>query len=225
VIDGKWFLIIAADSKSSYIDVSGSAPATVCKIEPTKRGLLLLAGYRQEFQHYSVPTVVEREFDSKGTFSERVRRVTVAMRKALSRQMLRLKAQDPKGYADVMSQGNGGAVTVAVVEKDSIAIRGVKFDSATKMARVILRKDCPGKDCPNGNFLYLLGQVGAMEKYLADHPIPNIRAPHQLVDIARSVIEAAVSARPKDVGPPIEILQIDASGRSWISNTLPCPDH
>jgi hypothetical protein len=51
VIDGKWFLIIAADSKSNYVD--GQGPANICKIDPMKRGLLLLAGYRQEVQHYN----------------------------------------------------------------------------------------------------------------------------------------------------------------------------
>jgi hypothetical protein len=65
------------------------------------------------------------------------------MRKALSKQMLRLKAQDPKDYADVMSQAHGGAVVVALIEKDSFAIRGVRFDSATKTTRIIERKDLP----------------------------------------------------------------------------------
>jgi hypothetical protein len=64
-----------------------------------------------------------------------------------------------------------------------------------------------------------------MVKYLADHPITNITAPQQLVDVARHVIEAAEKDRPQDVGPPIEILQIDSSGRTWVSNPLACPDH
>jgi hypothetical protein len=223
VIDGRWYLIIAADSKAQYIDGQGSP--TVCKIQPTKVGLFAVSGYVREFGHYDVFVTVEQEFSTKGNFAEHVQRTSLALRKALSQQMHRLKTEQPKNYPEILKKLHGGAVSVLMVENDAFAFRVVKFDPAINAAKVTQAQDCPGKACVNGNTLLPFGQSSPMVKYLTAHPISNITSSKQLVEIARSTIQAAVDGKPADVGPPIEILQIDSTGRSWISNELGCSDY
>jgi bifunctional DNA-binding transcriptional regulator/antitoxin component of YhaV-PrlF toxin-antitoxin module len=221
VIGSKWVVLIAADSKSQYI--RGQGPATTCKIEPLKRGFLILTGYRTDFKSFSIPVTVRKEFDAKGSFSEHVNRTTDAVRRAATVQLRKLRSGEPDAFKQILTKQHGNVVAIALVDGDALAVRGFRFDEPARSVVAYLAEDCPGKDCPKGNILRPLGKTAAIQKYLSEHHLGVITDPKQLAELARTLIELEVKDAPEDVGPPVEILQLDASGPRWISNDLGCP--
>jgi hypothetical protein len=224
VVHGKGYVIVAADSKAIYID--GHGPATDCKIETLNHGLFAVAGYRTDFKRYSIPDVVKKTFDRKGTFSERVTSTVLALRIAIRDHMNDLKKDDQQFYEHLVNDGGGKVVEVALVDENSIAIRFIGFDKVSHHTKILLSHDCPGKACPKGGVVEVLGQKAAMMKYLKGRNLSD--DPQQMATLARTLINVAIEDRKQspenDVGPPIEELMIDTSGHpKWISNDLNCP--
>jgi hypothetical protein len=92
---------------------------------------------------------------------------------------------------------------------------GVIEVTLTKTAR------CPGKDCPNGTYVFELGKHEAIDKFLSvAHPGAQLGAP---AETARKLVQLEIDAHAKGVGAPIDLLRVTATGLDLIAHKEGCP--
>jgi hypothetical protein len=77
--------------------------------------------------------------------------------------------------------------------------------------------ECPGNDCVSGGLrTILLGEIEAAMR-LKDDPTLFSNGD---IEAVRKGIKAEIADKPQSVGPPIEIVVIDAKGEHWIEGEL-----
>jgi hypothetical protein len=72
--------------------------------------------------------------------------------------------------------------------------------------------------CPNGTFMSRIGEVSEIDKFMSTHKSLSLDE-RTLMDL----MNRQTITTPKEVGLPIEVLALQASGPSWHSNELGCP--
>jgi hypothetical protein len=215
------FVLIAVDSKPIYRGTPGAT--AVCKIEPLPGGFLAIASLDHDnARGFYVKDLARVAFESGGSFSELVARTEQVLRSAAAAELRRLRAEHSDTYRyTIKNDGNVIDLFFAANEGNTprMSARRFHFDEPSGSVEVGKAIDCPGKDCPTGTYLMKIGETFAIDKFLSEHAKQELQ-PELLV---RTLLELQIKESPDKVGPPIEILRIDATGVRWVTNDLGCP--
>jgi hypothetical protein len=98
----------------------------------------------------------------------------------------------------------------------TVGVFTVRIQSARPVQFSTRAASCPGTLCPgpDGFALYGASKAGAMAP-LVSNPPAWLRAVDSTA--ARQVIDLEIAASPTFVGPPVDILVIDAGGARWVN--------
>jgi hypothetical protein len=214
-------IVIAADSKPTWAGKPG--PANVCKIYRSGDLYVAVGGLdHDQTRNFYIKDLISAKDSSLEHFASQVRRLEEKITPRFLEEMKRLKAEDSTTYNLISSEG-GKQLSLAFAKvQDGIpyfAIRGFSYPDIPDPKVEVAYVDCPGRDCPQGVLVEYMGKHAAIDSFTATHGGGNFNP----VDLARKLVELEVQEDPEHIGPPIDILRLDATGPQWIANESNCP--
>jgi len=220
-------LVIGADSAGTFegrASVTNTRP--VCKIYQSQGLFFAVAGLvRDPVTNFDTAAIVRSAAKSHTSIRAKTNAAISAIRLKIPREIRILKTADPTMYQETNS-GKREFVTVLLfgLEKGDVLADGfgLKVQVSTKgiITTIPNRKSCPGHACPDGKYIFLLGDHDAIDRHFAaGRPIPNV-----LSDAVRFLVNMEILENPNDVHPPIDILAVDPTGAKWVCRKAECPD-
>jgi len=218
-------VVVGADSTSVRSDTMTRTEESYCKIGVGDGFFFALAGLYHNVETAFNPYMIIRDSSNLGlTIEKKVKRLEEMIEKPLTEILERLRRDSPLEYARRYQGGSALQIIFFGVEEGSTFMLAREFvPTATILFPVqiiIFRYKCPG-DCENGEEIYKLGESEAIDRFLIKEPDFWKNNP---VDAIRKLIELEIADRPLNVGPPIDILQIDKNGARWIQKKKECSD-
>lgn len=214
------FVIIAADSKATYMGQSG--PPTVCKIYNNGQLYFAVAGLDHDaHRNFYVRTIVAQSLLPSANFDDQVARVERAISQSLMTELNRMQREDPGMYAFTKHSSRDVVSLVLAQYQDGVphlAVRGFEWIANPAPVINIDRVTCPG-DCSDGRELVSLGEKTVAEKFMRD----NAGEDFDLPALATKLVQLEIDSSHGDVGPPINEVRLDKDGVNWISNGAGCP--
>jgi hypothetical protein len=107
---------------------------------------------------------------------------------------------------------------IGVEEGNSfVALRSLRIvvDQSGK-AKAEVYERCPA--CNEGNRMLWMGTTDAIDPLMT----PDLLARTDHVAVIRLLIEKEIAAAPNSVGYPINIIEVEKSGRKWIEQSKVC---
>jgi hypothetical protein len=206
-------IVIASDSKAQYQGDQGSPQ--VCKIARQNETYFVIAGLAHDtFHGFLANRSVASAIARANTFDEQANAVAEDLQRDLEKELSVLKTDDPEGYKFAVTGDSPSSIALVTVEGGvpKVAVFSFVFDKTT--GRLSVRRDsCPGT-CTGENFYVQLGHAVAAEEVGKVTGSPT--------QIARTLVEMQIGRDPQSVGPPVEILELRASGPEWIQDDLNC---
>jgi hypothetical protein len=220
-------VVVAADSKATFQGVS-TFTRTVCKIYQAESLFFAVSGLANDLgRGFSAPHSVAAGLAAGGTFAERVGAAEAHLLSAMTAELGRLKAEDPRRFEQALDVPEGQVVAVLVFGLDGTVPAAAGFTLKLSSARPgsiqmdVVRLACPG-DCPDGTLIFSLGHREAIDRFRND-PANDLRQ-MSLEQTARFLVELEVKDRPDDVGLPVDVLRIDSNGATWSPPRPGCPE-
>jgi hypothetical protein len=214
------FVIIAADSKATYLGQAG--PPKVCKIYNHGDIYFAAAGLDYDaHRHFSIKKIVADSLLPSAAFDEQVAHVENAVSQSLTSELARLRREDPGIYAFTMHSSDEAVSLVLVEYQDGVphlAARGFSLIANPSPGIKIDRITCPG-DCADGRELISLGEKRAAERFMR----ANAGEDFDLPALATKLVQLEIEDAPGSVGPPISEMRLDKDGATWLSNDSGCP--
>jgi hypothetical protein len=202
-------IILASDSKMVF---SNNTSETGCKTHVYGELFFTLAGIPYDRSRgYDVQTLVEKGFSRPGNFRQHVRVTKGLVRRAIARELLRLKREDARQYAWAMEDGDDPLqLALAEFENGEPQLAVLEF----KINGDVVEYSCPG-DCVGGTHAYYLGQHGAIDAFLKTNPVVDMRDIPMLMSLE-------INDKPGVVGEPINILELTSNGPRWLAGGSAC---
>jgi hypothetical protein len=214
------FVIIAADSKATYLGQTGLP--TVCKIYNNGQLYFAVAGLDHDARrNFYVRTIVAQSLSPSANFDQQVTRVENAVSQSLMTELNHMQREDPGAYAFTMHSSREIVSIIFAQYQDGVpylAARGFEWIANPAPAIKIDRITCPG-DCADGRELVSLGEKSAAEKFMR----ANAGEDFDLPALATKLVQLEIDNSPGDVGPPINEVRLDKDGVTWLSNGASCP--
>lgn len=212
-------LILAADS---YSTLSDGTHGSECKIFGVGTFFFTMSGLPYDRKRgYEAKRIVEEGISHPGDFAQRVQVTEELLKQGLSAELRRLKSEDPTTYVWVLEPEHH-VLQVAFAQyengKPHLAALDFQFDSNSASFNMT-RKNCPGS-CDEHGEAYYLGRHEAIDVF-----VPTNKKFTDPTTYFTKLINLEISAHPGDVGPPIDILQIDISGPKWLVGGTTCDLH
>ncbi len=197
-------VVVLIDRDTIYIgtDSLRSTGETVCKVgreETTYFTWAGLVGYEET--NFSLLTTIRLAIRSGRSLADQITALDKLMLPSLD-SMARLAPDDPR----LQARANASLVEVALTRFEDGRPR-IAFRGYTLAEQRIFAASCPGAPgCAAIAETVYLGQRKAMLARAESGPnFYRQRTSHQAI---RELIEVAIAAEPKSVGPPVNILQI-----------------
>jgi hypothetical protein len=213
IIRTRNLIVIASDSKAQYQGDQGNPQ--VCKVARQNETYFLIAGLAHDTLHgFLANRTVASAIARGGTFEQQADTVEADLAKELEREMGVLRADDPEGFKFAVKGDVPSSIALVSVEGGvpKVAVLSFVLDKSTGKMRV-MRDSCPGT-CKGEDFLLQLGRALPAEEVLKVTGSPT--------RVARTLVEMQIGRDPQNVGPPIEILELRASGPEWVQDDLNC---
>ena len=217
-------IVIGADSKvtNSY---GRSLHNETCKIQQVGSLFLAYEGLlRDKRTGFSVADISRRALQVRpdASVADRVSILTGLLTSALVTELIEVRRNSPDEFRQKLEGQTFLRIVIAGFEKKKPAVYVRQFRMAIfggKMAVTVIPDDC-SDDCKGEVVTRFLGETAAIDG-LPDET-PGFWSAG-LTDGVRRLIEMQITARPDYVGPPIDIVRIDAKGATWIQKKPQCP--
>jgi hypothetical protein len=202
-------VVLAADSLQVR---RGGKVETVCKIHQTGHFWWVAGGIASDedtgFDVTEFFTAVAKEgLDTSHTLDA----IGCRIKGSLQKELPVLKQQQPDFYKKVIDTGEGPVVIFAA------RIAGNQFEAFMKGFKLINGKIVPqpSSTCPPNEPQCVLGaKIPEVDRYIASHP--DIWTTDTIENVIDHLMNIAMAAEPKEVGPPVSILFILKNGPKWI---------
>jgi len=214
-------IVLAADTAATFKGGGlRDTQTSVSKIGQHGQVLYALSGFVKDPQGLFDPaTVIAASFHEAQPFLRVVAQIEARLSHALTAALLHLRTHDPGLFRHAMTEGQGGTtVLFASCEQGvpvaiSLSFRGAV--TATGHLRIhTWRRTCPGADCPEGRYTFLLGRHPAIAQYFATHSPRLAMRPE---DAVRFLVQLEIDAKTPGVGPPIEVVRLSKDGIHWLA--------
>lgn len=217
-------IVIGADSKVT--DSYGKAlNSETCKIQQVGNLFIAFEGLlRDKKTGFAVADIARRALQLKfdGTAAERVSILTGFLTTGLVNELIQVKRNSPDEFQKKLEGQTFLRVVVAGFEKNKPVVFVRNFRMALvagKMAVTVIPDDCLD-DCQGDVVTRFLGETAAIDGLPEETPGFWTEG---VVAGVRRLLEVEIMARSEYVGPPIDILRIDAKGAKWIQKKAQCP--
>ncbi|MDQ5847309.1 MAG: hypothetical protein M3539_18650 [Acidobacteriota bacterium] len=217
-------IVIGADSKVT--DSYGKAlNSETCKIQQVGNLFIAFEGLlRDKKTGFVVADIARRALQLKfdGTAAERVSILTGFLTTALVNELIQVKRNSPDEFQKKLEGRTFLRVVVAGFEKNKPVVFVRNFRMALvagKMAVTVIPDDCLD-DCQGDVVTRFLGETAAIDGLPEETPGFWTEG---VVAGVRRLLEVEIMARSEYVGPPIDILRIDAKGAKWVQKKAQCP--
>ena len=218
-------IVIGADSKVT--DTYGNElNSQVCKIQQVGNLFVAFEGLlRDKATGFNVPDIAVRalQFKPDATASEKVNILTGFLTAALFVELPYVKNNSADEFHTKLEGQTFLRVVVAGFERNRPVVFVRQFRT-TFIARgigvTVIPDDCLA-DCEGQVVTRFLGETDAIDGLPEDTPD---FWKDGLAAGVRRLIETEIAARSEYVGPPIDLLRIDANGAKWIQKKQACPD-
>lgn len=217
-------IAIASDSRAMDSDDTIN-PQLFCKVRQIGSvifvGANLVSVLETNYNAYSIFTQVTQ---GEMAFADRVSALEREIKPALTKALILYKRLKPEKYARDYDGKKAFSFILATVEQGvpKLAMRSFISVAGSEPVTVqIEARDCPNKACPAVAAAYI-GRTEAIEKFFTTpHPyfkdLPSVEMARLLVTL--EIVEN------KDVGMPIDIVRLDATGGAhWIQRKPECEE-
>ena len=218
-------IVIGADSKVT--DTYGhELNSRVCKIQPFGNLFIAFEGLlRDKATGFSVPDIAARALQLKpgASAAEKVNILTGFLTAELFVELQRVRNNSADEFHTKLEGQTFLRVVIAGFEGNRPLVFVRQFRT-TFIARgvgvTVIPDDCLN-DCEGIVVTRFFGETEAIEGLPEDTPD---FWKDGLVTGVRRLIETEIAARSEYVGPPIDLLQINAQGAKWIQKKEECPE-
>jgi len=189
--------------------------------------LFAVSGFANDpVTHFDVGIIVSEASKGRTSINAKAQATLKALIRRTPREIAILKADDPDGYARIVSEKKDFvSVLFFGLEKGDVIATGfglkVAISKNGKVGTSALWHSCPGSDCPNGIYIFYLGEHDAIDRYMAGS---GHRLEGTPVDAVKFLVGLEIIDKPKEVQGPIDVLRVDSSGPQWICHKKECPD-
>ena len=218
-------IVIGADSKVT--DTYGNElNSQVCKIQQVGNLFVAFEGLlRDKATGFSVPEISVRalQLNPNASAETKVNILTGFLTSELFLELQRVRTNSPDEFHTKLEGQTFLRVVIAGFERGRPLVFVRQFRT-TFIARgvgvTVIPDDC--LDACNGEVVTrFLGETDAIEGLPEDTPGFWRTG---LADGVRRLIETEIAARSEYVGPPIDLLLINAQGAKWIQKKAGCPE-
>jgi hypothetical protein len=195
-------VILAADS---LLNTGESA----CKIHRTGRWHVLVGGaMKTKRPTFDLQETVGRSLASAQTLADVERALTAAY--ATLRDIL--TAPSAEAAMKQLYEPGAQIVAIAVADADAVGIMVVTVETLTPVTLSASWHACPGAACPTGTFRYAAT--------VADGPLTDWVRSDDVADVAsvKRTIAQQIAAAPTEIGGPVDVVELTASGSRWFSD-------
>lgn len=225
VIWNPYSVVFASDTLAQSVTNNGIKHLHHCKIRQTNNLIVASSGTTfNAAMGLNVNASVSANFGGTGTDIEKANRVVDEIYWPLLRALqFSYKQLTPEQYAGIFAEGGHDALSIAVARIDKsgpivTVIEIIRNDTIAGAPDSLSRKInvCSSTNdyCrePGRSFDYvILGRNKAVRPFLSDPTFWKGKT----TDVARRIIEIEIKAVPDTVGPPIDVVTIDATGVKW----------
>jgi hypothetical protein len=206
-------IVIASDSKVQYQGAQGLPQG--CKVARQNETYYVVAGLAMDTYHgFLAGRTIASAIARSNTFDEQVKAVEEDLQRDLQKELDALKVDGPEAFKFAVTGDTPSSVGIVTIEAGvpKVAVFSFILDETT--GKITVQRDtCPGT-CTSDSYYVQLGGVITKEEAEKVQGAP--------LYIARTLVEKQIARDPKNVGPPIEILELRASGPEWIQDDLNC---
>lgn len=218
-------IVIGADSKVT--DTYGNElNSQVCKIQQVGSLFVAFEGLmRDKATGFSVPAIAVRAMQLKpdASAAEKVNILTGFLTSELFVELQRLRSNSANEFHTKLEGQTFLRVVIAGFEGNRPVVFVRQFRTTIISGGIgvtVIPDDCLG-DCKGEVVTRFLGETEAIDGLPEETPDFWHGG---LIAGTRRLIEAEIAARSEYVGPPIDLLQINAQGAKWIQKKSGCPD-
>ncbi len=218
-------IVIGADSKVT--DTYGKElNSQVCKIQQVGNLFIAFEGLlRDKATGFSVPDIAIKALQLKpdASAAEKVNILTGFITAELFVELNRLRRDSANEFHTKLEGQTFLRIVIAGFERNRPVVYVRQFRTsfiARGIGVTVIPDDCLD-DCKGEIVTRFLGETEAIEGLPEDTPG---FWKDGLAAGVRRLVETEVEARSEYVGPPIDLLQINAQGAKWIQKKQACPD-
>jgi len=218
-------IVIGADSKVT--DTYGhELDSRVCKIRQVGNLFLAFEGLlRDKATGFNVPEIAVRALQLKPDASarEKVNILTGFLTSELFVELQRVRTNSPDEFHTKLEGQTFLRIVIAGFEagRPLVFVRQFRTSFIARGIGVTVIPDDCLSGCEGEVVTRFLGETDAIDGLPEDTPGFWKSG---LADGVRRLIEMEIAARSEYVGPPIDLLQINAQGAKWIQKKAGCPD-
>lgn len=213
-------IVLAADSRAIY---GRSGTATECKLFEVNHVFGTVAGLAHYGAGYRASDAIRDGFARPGSFQQHIAATGFYLQRGVNRLLtsLALNNAPASQYLTQSSNGRSDVVQLAVAQvvnrQPMLGI--VELRQTRGQRNLTLRTTvCPG-NCSRDNALFYLGYFDRIGPYVAGGG--QARSVESAASIDR-LIRMEMQAHPRDVGAPINILELTSYGARWLQNGGNC---
>lgn len=222
-------IIMAADSLAQD-PARGDKRSDYCKIRQTSKGIFAASGLTSlSWNNYDANSVIARAISQTPTLRAAVRRVEDDLQPFLTGSLRTLKAVKSP-WVDVYLSQRAPMLSFIVCGFEKgvpVCIRREIFIQADeeRWDLTFSGDECPG-NCPaDNNFMIIsIGETGAIDKFLGQFRFIEIdhNGPDRIPVLLEQLVEMEIADKPKNVGPPVDIVEVTAGRIRWIKRKDAC---
>ena len=216
----RYRIVLAADSRAVY---SARRSATECKLFEIRGVYAAVSGLAHYGSGFRATDAIRDGFARPGTFQDHVVATAYSLQRRIERLLATLQRNNPSAYRALLQEfaQPSDFVQLAVAQ----AVDGQPVLGIIELRRVSGEQSftarttiCPG-NCGRNSGIFYLGYWVRIKPYVADSGQPRTIASAASID---RLIRMEMDAHPAEIGGPINILELNASGARWLQNGGNC---
>ena len=190
-----------------------------CKIHQVGDVVFASVGVEM-YDDLSVAAAVKQTLGGDGPFAPKLIEADRTAARVLREIFTRIRSDSPAVYRQRFGQVVH-AVVYATIQSGVpvLVVREFKLEQIDMIGNAAIRTHviiCPGNDCAtaNGRMVVGAGIHGEIDKLMVGAPVqttPFEAWPRQV----ESLVRAEIRAEPDQVGPPVSVLELNATGAHW----------
>lgn len=216
----RYRVVLAADSRAVY---GASGNATECKLIEVNQVYAAVSGLARYGSRYRAADAIKDGFARPGSFQQHVSATASYLQRRVSLLLTALATNDGPAYRYLTqpSSGTADVVQLAVAQvvnrQPMLGVIELRQEAGGNVLRATTTI-CPGNCGPNHAIFYL-GYWERIRPYVADSGQP--RSVESAASLDR-LIRLEIQAHPREVGGPINILELTSYGARWLQNGGNC---
>src|SRR5579871_1900941 len=216
----RYRVVLAADSRAIY---GSDGTATECKLVEVNHVFGAVSGLAHYGAAYRASDAIRDGFARPGSFQQHVAATAFFLQQRVNQLLTALASNHAPAYR-YLTQSSGGETDVVQLAVAQVVNRQpmlgiIELRQSRGQDNLTLRTTvCPG-NCSRDNALFYLGYFDRIAPYVAGHGQP--RSVESAASIDR-LIRMEMQAHPRDVGAPINILELTSYGARWLQNGGNC---